>query len=166
MSDPIAQRIKSITRGQERACAAGHCRPEWPFAHQYVSLRRSPAAGAACIIRHTRGRLERGLRWDVTKYQIENDLDTVVHLSVCPQQVLNEIKVCSSPLESAVTPDGATMLVTCYNNTVAWIDTATDRVTFTLPLPNSFPAGIAISPDGTRAYVSNYFDSNPPPRSW
>jgi YVTN family beta-propeller protein len=60
-----------------------------------------------------------------------------------------------------MTPDGATALVTRYDNAVVWIDAATDQVTFTLPTGQVYPAGIAISPDGTRAYVTNYFNINP-----
>jgi DNA-binding beta-propeller fold protein YncE len=96
-------------------------------------------------------------------YQVENDLDTVLHISLCPPHQISAIPVCSSPLETAVTPDGSTLLVTCYNNAIAWIDTASDKVTFTLHTLNAYPAGIAISPDGTRAYVTNYFDFDPNP---
>jgi YVTN family beta-propeller protein len=96
-------------------------------------------------------------------YQVENDLDTVLHVSLCPPQQISAIPVCSSPLELAVTPNGATLLVTCYNNAIVWVDTASDTVTFTLNTPNAFPAGIAISPDGSRAYVTNYFDFDPNP---
>jgi YVTN family beta-propeller protein len=60
-----------------------------------------------------------------------------------------------------MTPDGATALVTRYDNAVVWIDAATDKVTFTLPTGEVYPAGITISPDGTRAYVTNYYNINP-----
>ena len=95
-------------------------------------------------------------------YQVQNENDTVSHLGLCPSQLIKQIQVCSSPLELAVTPDASTVLVTCYNNTIDWIDTATDKVTFSLNT-NDFPAGIAISPDGTKAYVTNYFDISPNP---
>src|SRR5262249_11218417 len=63
----------------------------------------------------------------------------------------------------AATPDGATLLVTCYNNAIAFIDAASDRVVHTLSADLFFPNGIAISPDGSRAYVTNYFAGNPAP---
>jgi len=162
MSDPIAQQIKSATHSRNgpspsspRAASNGPSLVNWfPYV---VPLPLALPAAFDIPAGATNG----GCDGNVTIYQIENDLDTVVHMSVCPQQVLNEIKVCSSPLESAVTPDGSTLLVTCYDNAIAWIDTASDKVKFTLNTPNAFPAGIAVSPDGSRAYVTNYYDFNP-----
>lgn len=82
-------------------------------------------------------------------------------VGLCPLRVLKEITVTSNPLQAAVMPDGATVLVTSYDSAVTFISTASDTVAFTLATPNYYPSGIAISPDGTRAYVTNYFDSNP-----
>jgi YVTN family beta-propeller protein len=91
-----------------------------------------------------------------------NHLDgTVTSVGLCPQLHVNaEIVVQSNPLQVAVTPDGSTALVTSYDSAVTFIDTATDKVTFTLVTPGYYPQGIAISPDGTRAYVTNYDDAN------
>ncbi len=58
-----------------------------------------------------------------------------------------------------MTPDHKTLLVTSYDNAITFIDTATDKVTFTLTTTNLYPSGIAITPDGTQAYVTNYFDT-------
>src|SRR5262249_41413545 len=65
-------------------------------------------------------------------YQVENDLNTVQHMSICPPKILSNVPVCSNPLQIAATPDGATLLVTCYNNAIAFIDAASDRVVHTL----------------------------------
>jgi YVTN family beta-propeller protein len=96
-------------------------------------------------------------------YMVEHDLGQVEDLTACPLKSVATIATCMEPLEQALTPDGRTLLVTCYDNKVVWIDTLSDQVTFTLDTPNAYPAGIAISPDGTRAYVTNYYNSNPNP---
>ncbi|HTB13117.1 MAG TPA: hypothetical protein VK752_16155 [Bryobacteraceae bacterium] len=96
-------------------------------------------------------------------FLVENSTDTVSDISLCPLSNVKTIPVCSSPLEQALTPDGSMLLVTCYNNAIDWISTATDQVVYTLSVPNAYPAGIAMSPDGTRAYVTNYYDQNPSP---
>lgn len=96
-------------------------------------------------------------------YMVEHDTSRVEDLTLCPLASVATIMPCAEPLEQALTPDGSTLLVTCYDNQVVWIDTATDTVTFTLSGLNAYPAGIAISPDGSLAYVTNYFDSDPNP---
>lgn len=84
----------------------------------------------------------------------------VTRMSTCPFQVKATIPVVSRPLQIEVTPDGATALVTSFDNAVNFIDLATNKVTFTLMTDVSInPNGIAISPDGARAYVTN-FNSN------
>jgi YVTN family beta-propeller protein len=45
------------------------------------------------------------------------------------------------------------------DNTVSVIDTLTNTVIDTIPVGNG-PLGIAITPDGTRAYVTNFFFGN------
>ena len=82
--------------------------------------------------------------------------------TICPPANPTTLHPCDEPLEQALTPDGTTLMVTCYDNKVVWINTATDTISFTLPV-TAFAAGIAISPDGTRAYVTNYNDVNPSP---
>jgi YVTN family beta-propeller protein len=98
---------------------------------------------------------------DVHSFLVNHTNGTVTDVGMCPQPTTTIIKVGTRPLQVAMTPDGATALVTRYDNAVVWIDSATDQVTFTLQTGSVFPAGIAISPDGTRAYVTNYFNINP-----
>lgn len=99
----------------------------------------------------------------ISVFMVEHDVAQVEDLTACPLKSVATITPCMEPLEQALTPDGSTLLVTCYDNKVVWIDTASDQISFSLDTPNAYPAGIAISPDGTRAYVTNYFNSNPNP---
>jgi YVTN family beta-propeller protein len=51
----------------------------------------------------------------------------------------------------AITPDGKRLYVTLERGSVLAIDTATNAVVATIPVPT--PAAVAITPDGSRAYV-------------
>jgi YVTN family beta-propeller protein len=93
-------------------------------------------------------------------YQVAHGTDTVFKIGTCPLAVMKAIPVCSAPLQIQSAPDGSTEIVTCYNNAVSFIDTATDKVT-TLPTPLYYPNGIDISPDGSTAYISSFIDSPP-----
>jgi len=98
-----------------------------------------------------------------TLYLINNPNGTISDLSICPLQETNTILVCQDPIGQALTPDGSTLLVSCYDNQIVWVDTSTDLVVHSLATPNLYPAGIAMSPDGTVAYVTNYWDADPAP---
>lgn len=66
-----------------------------------------------------------------------------------------------SPLQVSGTPDAATAIVTSFSGAVSFIDLTSNQVTGTLNLPNDNPSGIAISPDGTLAYVTSFTATNP-----
>jgi YVTN family beta-propeller protein len=86
----------------------------------------------------------------------------VLRMSTCPFQIKATIPVVSRPLQIEITPDGATALVTSFDNAVNFIDLASNQVTFTLMTdPSVNPNGIAISPDGARAYVTSFNTNNP-----
>jgi len=73
--------------------------------------------------------------------------------------VVGSITVCTdftcSPVIPAVTPNGARVYVTNISQgTVSVIDTLTNTVVDTITVGER-PLGIAITPDGTRAYVAN-----------
>lgn len=73
--------------------------------------------------------------------------------------VVDTITVCTnntcSPLIPAVTPNGARVYVTNFSqNTVTVIDTLSNTVVDTITVGQA-PWGIAITPDGQRAYVAN-----------
>lgn len=97
-----------------------------------------------------------------TSFYVVNHFDgAVTHVGLCPLSQITRIMVGSNPLQVAVTPDSATLVVTRYDNAVVFIDTATDTISGTLNTGTMNPSGIAISPDGSRAYVTNYFVTNP-----
>ena len=96
-------------------------------------------------------------------YMVEHDVSRVEDLSACPLQSVKTFTPCQEPLEQALTPDGSTLLVTCYDQKVVWIDTASNTIVYTLNAPGTYPAGVAISPDGKKAYVTNYYDFDPSP---
>lgn len=61
--------------------------------------------------------------------------------------------------EIAITPDGASAYVTASYDSVSVIDTATRTVVATIPSTTPAKAGtfcVAISPDGTRAYLTHH----------
>ncbi len=95
---------------------------------------------------------------NATFYIVSHGNGTVGHYSLCPLRLLRTIGVQSNPLQLALTPDGATLVVTSYDHALTFIDTASDTVVATLATPNRYPNGIAISPDGQLAYVTNFYD--------
>ena len=80
-------------------------------------------------------------------------------LDTATNAVVNTITVCTdftcSPLIPAATPNGARLYVTNFShNTVSVIDTLTNKVIDTITVGPS-PWGVAITPDGKRAYVAS-----------
>jgi DNA-binding beta-propeller fold protein YncE len=94
-------------------------------------------------------------------YSVNHDQATVTRFVGCPPQPMQKIPVVSNPLQAVGTPDGRLVLVTSFDSAVNFIDTSTNQVTFTLPTPNLFPSGVAITADGSTAYVTN-FDTGKP----
>jgi YVTN family beta-propeller protein len=67
----------------------------------------------------------------------------------------NPIEVGCSPTSIAIAPSGKHAYVAnWFSGTVSVIDTATNAVSATIPVPNTLE-GIAISPDGQRVYVTS-----------
>ncbi len=65
----------------------------------------------------------------------------------------------------AITPDGRHAYITNRgSDTVSVVDTASNTVTATITIPpdpypyvgHSYPKGVAITPDGRRAYITNF----------
>jgi len=85
----------------------------------------------------------------------------VTRFSTCPFQIKARIPVVTRPLQIQITPDGSTALVTSFDHAVNFIDLASNRVTFTLTTPPSVtPNGLAIAPDGSKAYITGYSMNN------
>ena len=92
--------------------------------------------------------------------------DTVSVLELSPLQVLATVTVGRGPLGVAVTPNGEEVYVTNFGqdsrlvagavegNTVSVIRTSTNSVVATIQV-GALPAGVAIHPDGRRAYVTS-----------
>jgi len=93
-------------------------------------------------------------------YMTNHMSSAVTHYSVCPLSVMKIIQVPANPEQLAITPDGSTLIVTCYGNAIVFINTANDAILTTLNV-SGYPNGIAISPDGSTAYVTSYINVNP-----
>ena len=87
---------------------------------------------------------------------------TVSVIDTGTNKVVATVVVGDNPLEVAVTPDGTRAYVTNFYGsgppspgTVSVIDTGTNTVvnTVTLPASSASPVGVAITPDGSEAYV-------------
>lgn len=93
---------------------------------------------------------------DVPVYYIDHQDNQVVRVTSCTQQV-TRLSVCSLPLQLELTPNGSQLIVTCFNNAIDIINTATFTVTSMFQTDQNFnPDGIAITPDGTQAYIANF----------
>jgi YVTN family beta-propeller protein len=95
-------------------------------------------------------------------FRVNHDAGTVTRISGCPLTVAVSIPVASRPLQAELTPDSKTLVVTSYDNAITFIDTGTNQVTGTLQTSvDIFPSGIAITADGSTAYVTSFIDVNP-----
>jgi len=76
-------------------------------------------------------------------------------------RVTGTIHMPATPTGLVLSPDGATLYVTCARpeGTVAVVDLPSGKVTATIPVGHS-PTGPAVSPDGKRLYVCNRFSGN------
>jgi DNA-binding beta-propeller fold protein YncE len=90
---------------------------------------------------------------------------TVTRWSTCPFKSKTTIPVFQNPLQVAVTPDGTQALVTSFGpldgsgGAVTFINLSNNQVTNTVTSGLGFgitPNGLAISPDGTTAYIGNF----------
>lgn len=98
-----------------------------------------------------------------TRSYVAHPSGAITVLDTDTNAVIDTITVCTdgtcSPLLSAVTPNGTRLYVTNVSqNTVSVIDTLTDKVIDTITVGQS-PWGVAITPDGKRAYVANLSDT-------
>lgn len=83
---------------------------------------------------------------------------TVTVIDASTDAVVATTDVDGAPIRLAAMPDGRSVLVTMRAanvGRVATLDTSTHQVTATFGLGDFFIAGIAVTPDGERAYVAN-----------
>jgi YVTN family beta-propeller protein len=93
-------------------------------------------------------------------YITNNDDNTVSVIDTASDTVIATIPVTPRPGGVAVTPDGSRAFVTGDDgnyNTVSVIDTASNTVTAAITVGSG--RGVAITPDSTKAYVSNFIDN-------
>jgi len=81
-------------------------------------------------------------------------------IATCPPAAVKSIKLPDMPVQVRITPDGSTAIVTGEANAVYFINTVTDAVT-TIRTANYNPYGVAVSPDGSRAYFTSFNNTTP-----
>jgi YVTN family beta-propeller protein len=95
-----------------------------------------------------------------TVYVADAGANNVAVIDGATDTVTARIPVGKTPEGIAASPGGARVYTAnecagCSTNTVSVIDTGTDRVTGSVPLGDTGADAIAVTPDGTRAYVAN-----------
>ena len=88
--------------------------------------------------------------------------NVVTRVNSCTGATIATINVTSLPLQVRVTPDGSQAIVTHFSSAISFINTATNTVSKVLQTPLTFtPSGLAISPDGRYALVTNLEPAGP-----
>jgi YVTN family beta-propeller protein len=94
----------------------------------------------------------------------ESKRNSVAIMNTCPVGISGRISVGKKPINVVTMPDGQSALVANVDDgTISVINLATRTVSQTITLPplNGFPmrpSGIAILPDGSKAYVTDHVD--------
>jgi YVTN family beta-propeller protein len=94
----------------------------------------------------------------------ESKKNSVAIMNTCPVGIGGRVPVGKKPISVVVTPDGRSALVANVDDgTISVINLASLTVSQTISLPplNGFPmrpSGIAILPDGSKAYVADHVD--------
>jgi YVTN family beta-propeller protein len=97
-----------------------------------------------------------------TYWQTAHTDNQVLRFDTCTGATIATVNVTALPLEIRVTPDGTQAIVTHFSSAVSFIDTSTNAVTNVLQLPLYFtPSGLAISPDGRYALITNLEPAGP-----
>jgi YVTN family beta-propeller protein len=93
----------------------------------------------------------------------------VLVINLATDAVVNSITVGGAPRGIAVTPDGKQLVVVDrIGHKVVLVDTATETVTATIPtgVSSGEEDWVAITPDGTRAYVIGRIEFPASPEAW
>ncbi|MHC4398688.1 MAG: M56 family metallopeptidase [Planctomycetota bacterium] len=96
-----------------------------------------------------------------TLYVALADAGEIAVVDAAGGKLLRSIEMPAEPTGLALSPDGATLYVTCAapEGTVAMVDVASGQRRRTIQVGH-WPAGPALSPDGKKLYVCNRFDNN------
>jgi DNA-binding beta-propeller fold protein YncE len=96
-------------------------------------------------------------------FRTNHNENSVTRISTCPFAIKTTIPVFENPLQVAVTPDGSMALVTSFGSldgsggAVTLINVSNNKIAGTVMMPFQVtPNGLAISPDGTTAYIGNF----------
>ena len=94
-------------------------------------------------------------------FVLNADAAQIAVVDIAGAKVTRTIELPASPTGVALSPDGATMYVTCAvpEGTVNVIDAASGKVKETIPVRHG-ATGPTVSPDGKRLYVCNRFAGN------
>jgi len=90
----------------------------------------------------------------------ESKRDSLAFLNTCPLKIVARVPVGTKPVNVVRIPDTSVVLVANSGSaSLSVVDTATQKVTTTIPLPPfagfaAQPSAMAIQPDGSLAYVS------------
>jgi YVTN family beta-propeller protein len=89
------------------------------------------------------------------------DADRIAVVELAAGKVVGTIECPAPPTGLTLSPDGATLYVTCAapQGTVSLVDVASGKITATIPVGHT-PTAPTITPDGKRLYVCNRFNDN------
>ena len=85
--------------------------------------------------------------------------DTLSVIDTATNQVIDTITGLADPAQVAITPDGSRAYVAHQDvprNAVSVIDTVSNTVIASIPIPTGLPRDVAITPDGSRVYVPDF----------
>lgn len=92
-----------------------------------------------------------------TAYLLNEISESLAVLDTAEGQITSRIPLGKTPVDMAISPDGSSVYITLRgpdeNGGVAIFDTVSNTVVTTIPM--GYPGGVAISPDGTTAFVTD-----------
>lgn len=97
-----------------------------------------------------------GSRLYVTIYNDTGPLDRLAVIDTATHVVVASLPLGHVPYDAVISPAGDRLYVVALeDNVVHVIDTATNSMLATIPMPGQYSAALAITPDGGRLFVTN-----------